>query len=108
MTNYDKKLKTMEDEKLAFHTCQQLLESLKDSDTAFMFVSSKHHFTIKEHDYDLMTEIVFAMCRYPEVEKLIKICAAAFEKVNAKYGHLARAVEMEHLIYEKSKQEENK
>ena len=98
----------MEDEKLAFHTCQQLLESLKDSDTAFMFVSSKHHFTIKEHDSDLMSVIVFAMCRYPEVEKLIKICAAAFEKVNAKYGHLARAVEMEHLIYEKSKQEENK
>ena len=98
----------MEDEKLAFHTCQQLLESLKDSDTAFMFVSSKHHFTIKEHDNDLLTEIVFAMLRYPEVENLIKICAAAFEKVNAKYGPLARAVEMDHLIYEKSKQEEKK
>lgn len=96
----------MDEEKLAFKTCQQLLESLKDSDTAFMFVSSKHHFTIKEHDNDLMTQILFAMCRYPEVENLIKRCAVAFEKVNAKYGHMARAVEMDHLIYEKSKQEE--
>ena len=96
----------MEDEKLAFKTCQQLLESLKDSDTAFMFVSSKHHFTIKEHDNDLLTEIVFAMLRYPEVENLIKRCAAAFEKVNAKYGHLAREVEMDHLIYKKSIKEE--
>ena len=98
----------MEDEKLAFHTCQQLLESLEDSDTAFMFVSSKHHFTIKEHDNDLLTEIVFAMLRYPEVENLIKRCAGAFEKVNAKYGHLAREVEMDHLIYKKSEQEEKK
>lgn len=96
----------MEDEKLAFHTCQQLLESLKDSDTAFMFVSSKNNFIIKEHDNDLMTQILFAMCRYPEVENLIKRCAAAFEKVNAKYGQLAREVEMDHLIYEKSEQEE--
>jgi hypothetical protein len=96
----------MEDEKLAFNTCQQLLESLKDSDTAFMFVSSENHFTIKEHDNDLLTEILFAMLRYPEVENLIKNCAVAFDKVNAKYGQLARAVEMDHLIYEKSKQEE--
>ena len=95
----------MEDEKLAFHTCQQLLESLKDSDTAFMFVSSKNNFIIKEHDNDLMTQILFAMCRYPEVENLIKRCAAAFEKVNAKYGHLAHAIEMEHMIYEKSEHE---
>lgn len=98
----------MEDEKLVFNTVQQLLEQLKDSNSAFLFVSSKNYFTIKEHDNDLLTQIVFAMCRYPEVENLIKRCAVAFEKVNAKYGHLARAVEMDHLIYEKSEQEENK
>lgn len=96
----------MEDEKLAFNTVQQLLEQLKDSNSAFLFVSSDNRFTIKEHDNDLLTQIVFAMCRYPEVENLIKRCAVAFEKVNAKYGHLARAIEMDHFIYEKSKQEE--
>lgn len=96
----------MEDERLAFNTCQQLLEQLKDSNSAFLFVSSKNHFTIKEHDNDLLTQIVFAMLRYPEVENLIKRCAVAFDKVNAKYGHLARSVEMDHLIYEKSEQEE--
>ena len=73
-----------------------------------MFVSSKNHFTIKEHDNDLLAQIVFAMCRYPEVENLIKRCAVTFEKVNAKYGHLARAIEMDHFIYEKSEQEEKK
>lgn len=96
----------MEDEKLVFNTVQQLLEQLKDSNSAFLFVSSDNHFTIKEHDNDLLTQIVFAMLRYPEVENIIKRCAVAFEKVNAKYGHLARAVEMDHLIYEKSIKEE--
>lgn len=90
----------MDDEKLVFNTVQQLLESLKDSDATFMFVSNGNFFTIKGNTTELISQILFAMCRYPVVEGVIKECAKRFDEVNRRAGHIARATIMDHLIDE--------
>lgn len=88
----------MEDEKLVFKTVQDLLESLKDNDCAFMFVSSDNRFVVKGPAKEIVSQILFAMCRYKEVEIIIKACAESFEEVNKKVGHIARMTEMEYLV----------
>lgn len=88
----------MDEEKLVFNTVQQLLESLKDSDATFMFVSSGNFFTIKGDTTELISQILFAMCRYPVVERIIKQCSQTFDDVNAKFGDAARSEVMDHLI----------
>jgi hypothetical protein len=88
----------MEDEKLVFKTVQDLLESLKDNDCTFLFVSSDNRFVIKGEAKNIISQILFSMCRYPEVELIIKACAENFEEVNKKIGHIARRTEMEHLV----------
>lgn len=88
----------MEDEKLVFKTVQDLLESLKDNDCTFLFVSSDNRFSLKGEAKKIISQILFSMCRYPEVELIIKTCAENFEEVNKKIGHIARGTELEHLV----------
>lgn len=78
---------------------QKLLEQLQDEDASFLFVGDNGNcFTISGNPVNIEAQIMFAMCRYPVVKKIIKTCAARFDTLNEELGDDIRNVTMEHLI----------
>lgn len=81
--------------------CQvhEILDSLINEEASFLFIGNEgNHFAISGQPTEIMSQITFAMCRYPIVEEIIKTCASHFDVINKKYGEEARNMTMDHLI----------
>ena len=87
------------DIKKKFDEVQEILDSMSGEGATFMFIGDEgNHFTISGYPMDIMAQIIFAMIRYPVVEKIIKGCAAGYEEMKDKFGDDLRNVRMTRLI----------
>lgn len=91
-----------------FDEVQKLLDTLQGQDATCLFVGHEgNHFVISGNKVNLEAQIVFAMCRYPVIEEIIKTCANRFQELNVKFGENVRNVQMDHLIEQNSGNEES-
>lgn len=83
---------------------QEYLEQLQGSDASFLFVGNDGNcFTMGGIPSHIEAQIIFAMIRYPFVEKIIKSCADNFEKLKNEFGEDVKIVKMKHIIEKYSK-----
>lgn len=86
-----------------FGKVQEILDSLQGKDATFMFIGHEgNHFVLSGSPVNIEAQIVFAMCRYPVIRDIIKVCAERFDELNKKYGDNVRNVIMDHLIEKNS------
>lgn len=89
--------------KEVFDEVQKLLDSLQGKDATFLFIGDEgNHFVISGNFNSICAQLIFAMCRYPAIEQIIKKCASRFDELNAEYGDGVRSVTMDHLIEQNS------
>lgn len=89
--------------KQIFDKVQQQLDSLQNSDATYLFIGDQgNHFVISGNPVHIIAQIVFAMCHYPVVKRIITTCATRFDQLNAEVGDDIRNVTMDHLIEQNS------
>ena len=82
-----------------FDEIQGMLEQLQGKDASFLFIGHEgNHFTLGGDPTNIATQIIFAMCRYPVVKQIIKLCAEKYDEADAKWGDDFRNMKMDHLI----------
>jgi len=89
--------------KEVFDEVQKLLDSLQGKDATFLFIGDEgNHFVVSGNFNSICAQLIFAMCRYPAIEQIIKKCASRFDEMNGKFGDTFRNVSMTHLIEQNS------
>ena len=82
---------------------QKLLEQLQGTDASFLFVGDEGNcFTIGGDPEKIISQILFAMSRYPIVESIIKKCAKLFDNMPQDLRKEIKNLKMEHQIEENS------
>lgn len=82
-----------------FDEIQGMLEQLQGKDASFLFIGHEgNHFTLGGNSINIATQIIFAMCRYPVVKQIIKLCAEKYDEADAKWGDDFRNMKIDHLI----------
>lgn len=78
---------------------QRQLDTLQNEKASFMFVANEgNEFVISGNPVNIMSQISFAMMRYPVVRDIIQKCADSFDGMNAAFGEKAKNTKMDHLI----------
>lgn len=89
--------------KEVFDEVQKLLDHLQGKDATFLFIGDEgNHFVISGNSDSICAQLIFAMCRYPVIEQIIKKCANRFDEMNGRFGGEFRNVTMDHLIEQNS------
>ena len=82
-----------------FSEVQKLLDSLQGEDATCLFIGHEgNHFVMSGNPTMIAAQLIFAMCRYPVVERIIKTCATRFDELNKAHGDGVRNIKMDHLI----------
>lgn len=86
-----------------FSKVQMMLDTLQGKDATCLFIGDEgNHFVISGDFNGICAQLIFAMCRYPVVAKIVKMCASRFDELDAVLGDRVRSVTLQHLIEQNS------